>query len=402
MATEPTEVDWVNWSGSVRCTPREVHRPRSEEEIAEVVRRATASGTRVRVAGSGHSFSPVVATDGVLLSLADWTGIESCDPALGRATIRAGTKICDLGDPLRAHGLGLANQGDVDVQALGGAIGTGTHGTGPTLGSFSSEVVAMRIVDAAGAIRTWDATSAGEGRPLDAARVSLGLLGVATAFTLQLVPAYRLHERLWRTGVEEAMESLDANVAAHRHYEFFWWPGRDLVEHKTLDPTELEPGAAVPKHERVDWSHRIFPSVRDLRFNEMEYAVPAAAGPACFRAVRERMRERHPGVAWPVEYRTLAADDGWIGPAHRRATVTISLHEGAERPCEGFFRDCEPIFLEHGGRPHWGKMHFRDADWCRTALPAWSRFATLRDERDPRGVFLNDHLRRLFAPEDRR
>ncbi|MFM8409346.1 MAG: D-arabinono-1,4-lactone oxidase, partial [Alphaproteobacteria bacterium] len=231
---------------------------------------------------------------------------------------------------------------------------------------------------------------------LDAARVSLGLFGVAIAYELQLVPAYRLHERTWRGGVDEAMAGLAENVAAHRHYEFFWWPGRDLVEHKSLDPTDLPAGAEVGRRERVDWSHRVFPSVRDLRFEEMEYAVPADAGPACFLAVRERMRERHAGVEWPVEVRTLAADRTWIGPASGRATVTISLHQGAELPCEEFFRDCEPIFLAHGGRPHWGKRHFRDGAWARAAYPAWDRFAGLRRRLDPRGLFLSPPLRSLF------
>ncbi|MBU6283847.1 FAD-binding protein, partial [bacterium] len=268
----PTAPAWSNWSGGVRCEPREILRPRDEDEVVRAVRRAAETGAVLRTAGSGHSFSPVVATDGVLVSLEEWTGLESVDAAARRATIRAGTRLSALGEPLRAHGLALANQGDVDVQSLGGAIGTGTHGTGPTLGSLSTQVVAVRLATADGRVRTWDE---GDGERLDAARVSLGLFGVAIAYTLQLVPAYRLHERTWRGGVEDAMARLDENVAAHRHYEFFWWPSRDLVEHKSLDPTELPVGAAVGPRERVDWSDRVFPSVRDLRFEEMEVAVPA-------------------------------------------------------------------------------------------------------------------------------
>ncbi|MBU6281605.1 oxidoreductase, partial [bacterium] len=112
----------------------------------------------------------------------------------------------------------------------------------------------------------------------------------------------------------------------------------------------------------------------------------------------ERMRSRHGHVEWPVEFRTLAADRSWIGPASGRATVTISLHQGADLPCEEFFRDCEPIFLAHGGRPHWGKRHFRDGAWAREAYPSWERFAALRRELDPHGTFLSKPLRPLFEP----
>ena len=118
---------------------------------------------------------------------------------------------------------------------------------------------------------------------LEAARVSLGALGVVTAARLQLVPAYRLHERDWKIGIEDCLAGLESHVCRHRHFEFFWYPARDYVEMKTLDPTD---GGARPlagaKDERIDWSDRIFPSVRELRFNEMEYAVPAERGPACF------------------------------------------------------------------------------------------------------------------------
>lgn len=352
----------------------------------------------MRVAGSGHSFSPIVATDGLLLSLEHLAGIEAFDEGAMTATVRAGTRLHDLGDPLLALGVGLENQGDVDVQALGGAIATGTHGTGATLGSLSTQVTGMRLVGADGEVEHWDEASEARGRPLDAARVSLGMLGIASAITLRVRPAYRLHERTWRTPVDEALGALDGAIAAHRHYEFFWWPHRDLVEHKALDPTELAPGAAVGRHERVDWSHRIFPTVRDLRFNEMEYAVPAEAGAACFLEVRARMRERHADVAWPVEFRTLAADGTWLGTASGRATVTISLHQAAELPCEAFFRDCEAIFVAHGGRPHWGKMHFRDAAALAGNLPGRDRFRALRAAVDPAGRFLNDHLEALFGP----
>ena len=390
------EDSWSNFSGRVAFTPSHRARPKNEVELCAVVREASSAHRGLRVAGSGHSFTPLVRTDGTLVSLEDMQGIESIDLAKRRAVIRAGTVLHALGEPLLAHGLGLRNMGDVDVQALAGAVSTGTHGTGPTLANISSQVVGARLVLASGDVLELSVDKDAE--HLDAARVSLGLLGVFSTLTLQLVPAYRLHERVWRGDVEPCLGELDANIAGHRHFEFWWYPHRDFAEQKSLQPTEAEAeSVAGRKGERIDWSSRILPSVRELKFNEMEYSLPAAAGPACFRAVRERMRSRWPDVVWPVEYRTLAADSGWLSTAHARDTVTISLHQDARLDCEPFFADCEPIFREHDGRPHWGKLHRCSSAELARLYPEWQRFRRLRAELDPIGTFANAYLRELFA-----
>ena len=197
--------------------------------------------------------------------------------------------------------------------------------------------------------------------------------------------------------LEACLASLAERSAASRHYEFFWYPARDLAETKTLEPTEL-PAEAVAgrKYERIGWSHEILPSVRELRFVEMEYALPAEAGPAAFRAVRERMQSRHAAIAWPVEYRHVRQDDAWLSTAHGRETVTLSVHQGAELPWEEFFADVEPVLRAHGGRPHWGKRHGLGAAELAPLYPRFEAFQRVRAELDPRGRFANEHLRRVF------
>jgi FAD/FMN-containing dehydrogenase len=385
---------WANFSGRVTCKPARFARPRDESELVAAVR--AADGRGLRVAGTGHSFTPLCACDGTLVSLDDFQGVTAIDRARRQATVRAGTKLHALGEPLLAAGLAMANMGDVDVQALAGAVSTGTHGTGPSLRNVSSQLVGARLVLASGEILELDAERDPE--RLDAARVSLGLLGVFSSLRLQLVPAYRLHERVWKTGIEECLAELDADVAARRHYEFWWYPHKDYAERKALSLTDAPPeSVADRKGERIDWSARILPSVRELRFNEMEYSVPAAAGPECFRAVRERMRSHWPDVVWPVEYRTLAADSAWLSTAHQRDTVTISLHQDARIAPDAFFADCEPIFTAHGGRPHWGKLHTRGTAELAALYPRFAEFQSLRRELDPLGAFANAYLRELFA-----
>ena len=387
---------WSNWEGSVRCEPREIARPTREAEVVEALARARARGWRVRVCGSGHSFTPLVATDGMLLDLSGLDGIARLEPEEERAWVRAGTTLHALGEPLLAAGLALRNLGDIDVQAVGGAVATGTHGTGRTLPSLSAQVSGLRILRADGSLEVVRQ----EDRPeeLDAARVALGALGVVTAVRFALAPAHRLHERVERLATDELLADLDERIARHRHFEFFWYPTRDRVEAKHLDPTDA-PEDELPERrgERIGWSARVLPSVREDRFVEMEYSVPAEAGRACFDEVRARMRARHPEVAWPVEYRTLRADEGWLSTAHHRETVTLSLHQGSGLPHRAFFEDLEPVFLAHGGRPHWGKLHGLGADALAERYPRFTDFLELRERWDPSDTFVNEHLASLFG-----
>jgi FAD-linked oxidoreductase len=410
------ETEWRNWSGWIRCRPRRIETPADEGEVAALVAGAGREGLTVRVAGSGHSFTPLVATDGVILDLSRLAGIVSADRAGGHAVIRAGTKISDLGEKLHQSGLALANQGDVDVQAICGALGTGTHGTGRELGSLSTQIAGLRLVTATG--EAVEVTLESDPELFRAAQVSMGLLGVTTEAHLALVPAYRLHERTWLSPVETCLAEMDRHIVRNRHFEFFWRPQHGLCDMKTLNPTDALPDSATgivrPErsyaspaadgsvdlslvHERIDHSFRIFPSVRNRRFNEMEFAVPAASGPDCFREICALMQGRYPEIdTWPIEYRTQAADEIFLSPAYGRATVALSIHQGADHPYDPFFRDAEAIFRNHRGRPHWGKLHYFTARDLAAAYPCWERFLAVRQRMDPKGRFLNDYLRRLF------
>ena len=397
---------WQNWSGGVTAAPAHIVAPASEAELAALV---TTHPGPVRVVGAGHSFTPLCATDGTLVSLDALSGIVSTDAnASGgpTATIWAGTRLHALGEPLHAAGFGLANMGDIDRQALAGAVSTGTHGTGRTLGSISTQMVGLRLVLADGSLL--DCSETVEPEVFRVARVSMGALGILTQITLRVLPAYRLHQRTWPAPFDACLEQLDELIAGNRHFEFFWSPTDDACAMKTLNPTDRPIGEIAPPimatgrltryltPELVDWSHCVFPSERTVLFNEMEFAVPAAAGPACLREIRQLMRTRHPDVAWPIEYRTVRADEIPLSSASGRATVTISIHQAAELPHQAFFADAEAIFRAHDGRPHWGKLHTHTARELRALYPAFDQFRAVRERLDPAGHFLNRHLRTLL------
>ncbi len=387
---------WTNWSGRVTCTPRTLATPRSEEELIELVRCAGAGGRTVRVAASGHSFVPLCASPGTLISLDGLTGVESTDRATLTATVRAGTKIYALGEPLRAAGMAMENMGDIDRQGIAGAISTGTHGTGRGIGNLSTQVVGVRLLTAAGEVI--DCSTAKDPEILKAAQVSLGALGILTHVKLRLLPAYRLHERIWETPIDDCLASLDRLIASNRHFEFFWWPTRDSCSMKTLNPTDEAPDELPDREgERIGHSDQIFPSVRNNKFNEIEFAVPEQNGLDCLREIRRLLLEKHTDIEWPIEYRTLGRDDIYLSPAYGRDTITISAHQANTLPYEAFFADAEAIFRSHDGRPHWGKIHTHTAEELAELYPRWEDFHKIRRELDPDGVFMNEHLQRIFV-----
>jgi FAD/FMN-containing dehydrogenase len=400
---------WTNWAGNVRATPRIVVAPGSLTELRAAVIEAARRGETVRVAGAGHSFAPLCVANGTLLDLSRLAGVARVDAETGEATIWAGTRIADLGEPLRTQGRALANQGDIDRQAIAGAVSTGTHGTGRKHGSFSATVRAVELMRPDGDLVTIGTT---EPEQLRAASLSLGLLGVLTRVTLATVPAYKLRERTRSLPFDDCLDGFLAEETSRRNAEFWWLPAHDRCVLKTFVETEEEPFRiealeALPgtlerylKPDAVDWSWRIYPSTRTIPFVEMEYTLPLAEGPEAMREVRRLMQTRHRDCTWAVEYRTQPGERGLLSPTRGRESVTISLHQATNLPYEPLFRDAEAIFRAHDGRPHWGKLHFLDADEIAHLYPELPAFRAIRAELDPEGVFTNDYLARLGLAGD--
>ncbi|MBV9692576.1 MAG: FAD-binding protein [Alphaproteobacteria bacterium] len=427
---------WSNWSGAVTAKPKRLLVPQDEVELAAAVRQANAP---VRTPGSGHSFTPLNATDGTIIDLGAFTGLKSVDTGAAAATFAAATPLWQVGPLLHPHGLGLKNMGDIDRQTLAGVVSTGTHGTGRTLKSFSAEVAGFRLVMAGGEVLNCSASENAE--VFAAGRTSLGALGVLTEITMNARPAYRLVERNFVLPIDELLRDLDRLVADNRHFEFFWFPYADLAVCKSLNESadeapaprsademfargerqtsdqrifaainEVLPYAPVllrPAHKlfsrlmpgaaKVRWSHEIFPSPRTTRFNEMEYALPIAEGLQALQEIVETIRKQRINTGFPLEYRTVAADDVWMSPFYGRESATIAVHQYHRVDTRRLFEACEAVFRRHQGRPHWGKRHSRDAHELAELYPKFEDFRAVRRRLDPQGKFLNPHLRAMFG-----
>jgi len=425
---------WHNWTGNVRCTPAEWTRPRNEEQVAEAVRRAVAAGRGVRVAGSGHSYSPIVSTEGTLISLERLTGIAAVDAQRSEATVRAGTRLKALGDPLWKNRVAMENLGDTDAQALAGAVSTATHGSGIALGSLSSQVVGLTLVTASGDLV--ECSEEREPELFSAARAGVGCLGVITQIRLRVVPRFNLHMRIRNEDLDTVLGQIPERLG-HRHFEFWYWPDTQRVLSRTSDATDRPPtenaaerfvkrivvenGAflalswaakVIPswaddisriqatlgaKDDRVDRSYRVLATPRLVKLVEMEYAVPAEAGPDCLREIKAWLDKSPVPVSFPIQYRYVAAEAGYLSPYHGRPSALIDLQQFKGMRHEDYFAAGEAIFKRYDGRPHLGKLHTRTADELSGLYPMWEMFGEVRRRWDPTGVFMNSHLRRVLG-----
>jgi L-gulono-1,4-lactone dehydrogenase len=246
-------VTFTTWGRTFTAEPARRATPRDESELCALVARAAQEGLRVRAMGAGHSFTDAAVTDGLLLSLDHLHGIESVQrlPS-GEAlvTVGAGTRLFELNRELTTLGLAMRNLGDIDRQSVAGAISTGTHGTGERLGGLATQVRGVRVVLPDGSVRSVsddDPDGSPERVLFEVARLGLGSVGILTAVTLEVVPAYLLRStesvRPWR----DVVDGYDELVARHERVDAYWFPGTDRMLtwcNDRLDPDEALAHAA--------------------------------------------------------------------------------------------------------------------------------------------------------------
>ena len=429
---------WRNWGRTQICRPALVAKPRSEAELLGLLADAARDGHRVKCVGAGHSFTDIACTDGVMIDLSRYDAVVDVDRAAKTITVQSGISIRKLNHALAEHGLAMPNLGDIAYQTISGAISTATHGTGRMLGNLATFVKSMRLLCADGSVL--DCSLVNDEQVYRAAQVSLGSLGIISTLTLQVSDAFNLEARESAADLDETLVSLDELVDGNEHFEFFWFPHTTRVYRKANNRTDARAtprsrlrdfrdevllenaafgaaakvGKARPEwipaiaqkavasslgdRHRVDRSDKIFASTRLVRFAEMEYAIPRSHARGAIETLRRTIDDRGFKVNFPVEFRFVAADDILLSPAHGRQTCYIAVHLYKGMDYQPYFRAVEEIMRSFDGRPHWGKLHFREAADLRPAYPRWDDFAAVRAKLDPDGRFRNPYLDRVLGP----
>jgi len=428
---------WRNWSGEQRCRPLLIQRPRTREGLIADVIAATEQGRALKVAGSGHSFSGVALTDGVMLDVGLLDRILDHDPGAGLVKVEAGIVLGDLNRRLDQRGLALENLGDIDRQTLAGSISTGTHGTGARFRSLSSQVEALEIVTADGTLHAIDERS--DADTLRAARIGLGALGAIYSVTLRTVTNFRIDRTDRARPLAEVLDGLDHFADELDHFEFYVFPHTDtaLCRESTRTQAPAQPRgraavyaqevivenwvaaafaqvarhvpAAIPtlsrlaasgagKSRKLDSSFRVYASERRLKFTEMEYAIPRENAREAIERVLEIASRPEFEVCFPIEVRFVAGDDAMLSPAHGRDSAYVAVHHDRRGDWQPYFDAVAGVMADYRGRPHWGKRHGLTSVELAQLYPRYEDFEGVRARLDPGGAFANPYLEQVLGP----
>ncbi len=425
---------WQNWSKSVTCFPKVIEYPSTEEQIAELVKKANLNNQKIRVVGSGHSFSPIVETNDILVSLDKLSGLIQADINTKTAELWAGTKVFKIGDLLLKHNLALEIMGDYNQQSIAGALSTGTHGTGIELRSLSNMIEGITLVNGNGEIIKIDS----ENNPqwLDYSKVSLGMFGIITRIKLRLVDAYKLNLKTEKIKLKDCLAKLDEYKTKNRNFEFYYFPHTEYCQIKCSNISHensskrglkkimdlalenylfgflcfisktfnfLSPGISklsawgISKTNFTDWSYNVYATTRLVKFQEMEYNIPVENFTHAILELKNMIVQHKIPVNFPIECRFVKKDNIALSPAYERESAYIAVHQFKGMPYKKYFKNVEEIMHKYNGRPHWGKIHFCDKQYIQKQYPKMEEFISIRSILDPKNIFINTHLQTLFT-----
>lgn len=425
-----------NWSGNVSFRPSSIQYPSTKKEIQDLILKAANNKQKIRVIGSGHSFSNLIETEQILVSLDNYQGLVEVNKEKMQATVKAGTKLKLLGELLYQEGLAMENLGDIDVQSVAGAISTGTHGTGTGFGVISTQVVGLRLINGKGEIISCSSTENTE--LFKAAQVSLGALGILTEVTLQCVPSYKLLITNSREPLDDVLNSLEERKDNNRNFEYFWFPYtktawtkssnivdsgepnkdnvfnhlselvlenytlKGLCEFARMFPSKNQFVSKVtakfaPNSTKLSLSHNVFATVRLVKFTEMEYGVPAETYQDVMKEVIDLVNTGKFKIHFPIENRWTKKDDILMSPSFGRDSAFIACHVYNKKDNTAYFKALEDIFRAYGGRPHWGKMNTITQNEVVDLYPEFTKFSAIRNEQDPERIFTSPYLQKILG-----
>ena len=429
------EVSWSNWAGNQRVEQASRYSPKTEDELQQIVRQASTNRLRVKAVGSGHSFTAIALAEEILVDLSHYDQVIEIDKTKNTVTVQSGIQLSKLNIELHRNNLAMQNLGDIAYQTIAGAISTSTHGTGLKFSGIANQVVAMRIVLADSSVV--DCSPEINAELFHCARVGLGALGLISTVTLQLISAFNLSVIEEPMRVDDVLANLDHHVECNDHFEFFWvphtgwaltkrnnrtsevakpmskfahWYSKTLMENyafgavcmlgrakPSLIPKLAKALPSSGRNEYCDASHKVFTSKRIIKFYEMEYAIPREACEEALNRVRRMVKDSGFFLNFPVEVRFTAPDEIPLSTASNRESAYIAVHTYKGMDFVPYFKAVESIMNSYQGRPHWGKLHFQNAQTLAPRYPKWDLFQSVRNQVDQKRLFTNVYLETVLG-----
>ncbi|WP_299166518.1 FAD-binding protein [uncultured Arthrobacter sp.] len=404
----------TNWAGNLAYGASILHEPTSVEEV----RRIVAAATSIRALGSRHSFNDIADGTAELLSTAALTGPVSIDRERSTVTVGAGIRYGELARELEREGLALANLASLPHISVGGAVATGTHGSGRRNGSLATAVVGLELVTGNSELVKFTA-----GDPdFEGAVINLGALGIVTSLELRVEPAFEVEQTVFeRLPLENLLQNFDGVTgAAYSVSVFSTWRNPDVADSvwvkrradrdAPLEETlfgavtaddERHPlpglpaigctpqlGVAGPWYNRLPHFKLDFTPSNGVEL-QSEYLIPREHAVDAVRAVRGLSAEIAP-LLQVNEIRTVAADELWLSSSYGTDAVGLHFTWVQDQPAvEALLPELEAALEPFAARPHWGKLFTLGAHDFDRLYPRMEDFRVLAKRLDPEGVFAN-------------
>lgn len=410
-----------NWAGNRSFAADRVRRPRTIEEIQEIVLRST----KLRALGTRHSFNEIGETSGDLVSTENLTRVVCLDRKARRVIVEGGISYGRLCQVLAEAGLALPNMASLPHISVAGACATATHGSGERNGNLATAVTSLDIVRADGTLVS--ISKERDGDRFNGSVVSLGALGVVARLTLELLPSFSVRQRLFENlPLDDLVRHFDEiESSAYSVSLFTEWkaPVINQVWLKQVDDREFgdsffgasaairnvnpipgaeavnctdQMGVAGSWHERLPHFRMEFtPSSGDEL--QTEYLVPRANALDAILSV-SRLRDRIAPLLHICEVRAIAADELWMSPCYHQECIAIHFTwKKMPDQVTALLPDIETALVPLGARPHWGKIFSMPPDHVRSQYPRLGDFQALMKEFDPGCKFENEFLSRYVS-----
>jgi FAD/FMN-containing dehydrogenase len=442
---------WTNWAGNHSCVALNYFEPETEDQLKDLVCYAADNKKKIRVAGAGHSFSPIALSNEILVSMKNFRKLVSIDTQT--ITCQAGIYLHELYKILKEHKLSLSNFGVINKQTLAGALATGTHGSGLKHQSISSSIENMKIMNSKGAVVEISGesilkTGGKDLNILQAASISLGMLGIVLEVTLRCEPLFYLRSEELVMDFDEYLEKMDEYAARFEYFKAWWFPHTDKVylfncervsENIFNDRITLEKYSEAQKqldkdidaltapmfiksNEDQDLISGINQHCLDHFFtnrlrigNSFEILVHEETVPMIvseyglsmeqnahkkalneFRAALESSDLK---IHFPVDLRYTAAEDAWLSSSYKRDTfhIGVCVREYRKKEIPASMQLFFDIMKKHKGVPNWGKLSGLSKTDLAKAYPQLENFKEVKKYFDPGGMFENDFVKEMFS-----
>ncbi len=425
-----------NWAGNETCLAQKLFQPETEDEIQAVLTQCNNEHKRLRIIGSGHSWSPVSLSRDFLMSLDRYQQILNLNREKHQVTVRAGIKLWQLNEYLYKQGYSLKNLGSVSAQSVAGAINTATHGSGIQFQILASQVASFKIILPNGNVLQLSKET--DSDLFHLILVGLGSVGIISEVTLDIVPRYHLHEISEMISFDEASASVLHWIHECDHLKLWWFPHIDRImvyryyrtqEHindskfrqvffdevlaKTGFKTLLWLGNKKPLRRpainrfictkllnsinRVEKSWKIFNVPMPPVHRETEWAFDIQKTPLLLNSYRDLINQGKHLVNFVQEIRFVKGDSFALSPCHKRDSIYIGAYHASNKDWLPLFHDFELFAKQHEGRPHWGKEFTVDTNYLKKQFSCFNDFCSKRNYMDPKGILLNDMTEQLFS-----